>query len=296
MSNFWHLWVVILTTITVVGVTWLLFANRKISAQQFDKDKPPTTGHNYDGIEEYDNPLPHWWFSLFVGTIIFLIIYLVLFTGMGNFEGTLGWTSLKKHEKEVTAAEQTFKQSFNEFSALSIEELAQHPAANKMGQRLFANNCAVCHGSTAQGAQGFPDLTDSDWLYGNSPEQIKLSIEQGRNGNMPPWEAVLKEQQIAEIAELLTAKDWQSLNETQQAGMKTYGIYCLACHGPTGDGNPMLGAPKLNDDVWLYGDSAEAIKHSIAKGRKGVMPAHKDLLSAEKITLLTAYVYSLSNQ
>lgn len=294
MSAFWNLWVIVLTVITFVGTTWILFANRKIK-REGDSDEIPTTGHNYDGIEEYDNPLPSWWFTMFVVTLVFSVVYLVLYPGMGNFKGVLGWTSVGSFEKDVAAAKVRFQENYSQFENLSIEDLSKNSAAMKMGKRLFSNNCAVCHGSTAEGSAGFPNLTDSAWLFGGNPDQILHSIKEGRKGAMPPWEAALSETQVTELTAYVRNMGSESLSETEQNGQKTYTMFCLACHGPTGDGNPMLGAPNLKDDVWLYGSSEEAIKESILKGRQGVMPAHKDLISEEKIKLLTAYVYSLSN-
>lgn len=287
MSSFWHWWVIILTTITIVLVTWVLLANRK------KVGKEPTTGHVYDGIEEYDNPLPQWWLLLFIGTIVFSVGYLIAYPGMGNFKGVLGWSQQGRYEAEVAAADSKYGALYAQFANTPVAELAADPKAMKMAQRIFANNCAQCHGADAAGAFGFPNLTDNDWLYGGDVVQIKHSISAGRTAAMPPWGAILDTDSLnAVVAYVAGLKDHRAA--TNHAGKQAYDTYCVACHGASGEGNIYLGAPRLNDNIWLYGGSAAQIKLSIRKGRNGKMPAHADVLSADKIHLLSAYVYSLS--
>ena len=138
MTSFWSMWVIVLTTITLVGLTWILFANRKGEQKTGDQ----TTGHEYDGIEEYDNPLPAWWFYMFVITIVWGVGYLVIYPGMGNFSGLLNWTQLSQHEREVSAADEKFRAMRDRYLALPVEEIAGDPAVRKMGMRMFGNNCA----------------------------------------------------------------------------------------------------------------------------------------------------------
>lgn len=286
MSDFWSGWIIILTSLNLVLITWLLFANRQ-NTNQGEK-----TGHVYDGLEEYDNPLPAWWFNMFVITLVFGVIYLALYPGMGKWEGFLGWTSKGQWEREVAKVEGQFNKAYEQFAGLSVEELSETPKAKKMGQRLFSNNCAVCHGSDGRGAFGFPNLTDNDWLYGGSPDAIKASITQGRAGVMTPWGSILDDNAVNDVVQHV-----QSLSgngESSENGSKVFTTYCAACHMPDGTGNQVLGAPNLTDDIWLYGGDAGQIKHTVVKGRNGLMPAHKELLNEEKIHLLTAYVYGLS--
>lgn len=291
MSGFWSLWIIVLTIATIIGVTWLLFANRKSTNTREDG----TTGHVYDGIEEYDNPLPAWWFYLFVITILFGIGYLIVFPGLGNFKGVLGWTQEQQWQDRVEAAEKKYGEVFAQYRSLSVEAVADDPRAMKMGQRLFANNCAQCHGSDAMGSYGFPNLTDEEWLYGGSPEQIRNSIVGGRNGAMPAWSAAMSDEDVANVSSYVISLAGREADpESVAAGQQKFQMFCVACHGADGKGNVAFGAPDLTNNIWLYGGSPGLIQRTIRNGRNGKMPAHKDILSEDKVHLLTAYVFSLS--
>jgi len=294
MSSFWSAWIIVLTVISFILIVWLLFSNRKITVDENRK----TTGHVYDGIEEYDNPLPAWWIKMFVISIIFGVGYLIAYPGLGNFPGLLNWTSVGQWEEEVERADQANAELYQSFMQQDAVALADDDKAMRIGKRLFANNCAVCHGVNAEGSYGFPNLTDNDWLYGGKPDQIRQSITHGRNGMMPAWESMLGDEGLAAMTQhvlSLSADNAASSAEAEpSAAAQQYAQLCASCHGADGTGNPILGAPDLTDDTWLYGGDPGRIKHSIAKGRSGKMPAHKDMLSAEKIHLLTAYVYQLS--
>lgn len=293
MSSFWSWWIILLTVITIVLTTWLLFANRKSTMNREDG----TTGHVYDGIEEYDNPLPAWWFYLFVLTIVFGVGYLLAYPGMGNFKGLLNWTQIGQWESRVAAADKKYGALFAEYRSMPVEEVATDKKAMKMGQRLFSNNCAQCHGSDAMGSYGFPNLTDTDWLYGGAPEQIRASIIHGRNGAMPGWLGALGEDGVVSVSHYVLSLSGREVDaDLAEQGKAKYQMMCVACHGVEGKGNYAFGAPNLTDKIWLYGGSTGLVQRSIRNGRSGHMPAHKDLLSDDKIHLLTAYVYSLSNQ
>lgn len=291
MSDFWSYWIIVLTVVSFVLLTWILLANRK--GEKRDGGEPGTTGHAADGIEELDNPLPAWWFNLFVLTLVFGVVYLLLMPGLGNFKGLLGWTSHKQWQEEVAAAERHHAAQFDNFLELEAAQLAADNDAMKMARRMFANNCSVCHGSDARGAFGFPDLTDNDWLYGGQPAQIRQSIAAGRKGAMPAWGKVLNERQLQVVADYVDSLRSQAVPDEE--GAQVYGAYCAACHGADGSGNPVLGAPRLDDDIWLYGGSRGQVIQSVRNGRNGVMPAHAEQLSEAKIHLLTAYVLSLSD-
>lgn len=298
MSAFWSAWVTVITLAVILGCTWLLLATRKSQPHQDTTEE--TLGHEFDGIEEYDNPLPKWWFQMFIGTVIFGLAYLALYPGLGTFQGLLGWSSTGQWEEEMQHAEETYKPVFAKYAALPVEELvanSENENGLKMGQRMFANNCSLCHGTAATGAYGFPNLTDADWLYGGDANTIKASISNGRSGSMPPWGAVLGEEGVRDVTSYVLSLSGAEVDgEAAARGQTQFQALCTACHGADAKGLPILGAPNLTDDVWLYGGSFEKVAHTIRNGRNGVMPAHKDLLSDEKIHLITAYVYSLSNK
>lgn len=296
MSTFWSIWIIVITLITIAGCTWLLFANRKVEVRDDLKEgEAPKTGHVYDGIEEYDNPLPGWWFKMFVGTVIFGIGYLILYPGLGSYAGVLGWTQVGQWQEEVAEAEAKYAPVYAQYADMPVEELIANPDAMKMSRRLFNNNCSVCHGSDGRGSYGFPNLADSDWLYGGSADNIKTSITQGRKGMMPAWGAVIGEEGVDQVAEYVFKLSGREHDEAKaNSGAQTYATYCAACHGAEGKGVAAMGAPNLTDGVWLYGGSPSLVRHSIRNGRNGNMPAQADKLKAEKIHLLTAYVYNLS--
>lgn len=290
MTSFWSGWVIVLTVITLVLVTWLLFANRKKNA--IDEK---TTGHVYDGIEEWDNPLPGWWFAMFVITIVWGVAYLVAYPGMGNFPGVLGWTSQEQHEQEVAVADEKFRAMRDKYLAMPIEDIYEDPKVKKMGMRIYGNNCSQCHGLDAAGALGFPNLADDDWLYGGSADAIKHTLVNGRQAIMPPWETILGDDGIAETtAYVLSLNSREADPEMVEAGEKHYQTYCAACHGPEAKGNALLGAPNLSNGIWLYGGSEEQIAHSLRIGRNGQMPAFSNTLSEDKIHLVAAYIYGLN--
>jgi len=293
MTDFWSLWIIVLTVVTFALMIWLLFSNR---TREQEPDKQ-TTGHVYDGIEEYDNPLPAWWFYLFVITIVWGIGYLIAYPGLGNFPGLLKWTQLKQYEQRVAEAEEKYGAIREQYLARPIEDIAGEPQVRKMGMRMFGNNCAQCHGADARGSYGFPNLADTHWLWGSTAEAIKTSIAEGRQAAMPAWGDAIGSDGVAHVTAYLLILNGRNADpDLAEAGKKVYQSYCVACHGADAGGNQALGAPNLKNDNWLYGGSPEQISHSIRAGRNGVMPAHKDLLSDAKIHIITAYVYGLSSQ
>ena len=293
MASFWSYWIIILTSITLVGLTWILFANRKREVQPEDK----TTGHVADGIEEFDNPLPAWWFYMFVITIVWGVGYLIVYPGMGNFAGVIGWTQVGQYDKEVAAADEKYRDMRDRYLALPVEEIAGDPAVRKMGMRMFANNCAQCHGADAKGRYGFPNLTDDDWIFGGDPATIKATLENGRQAVMPAWGSIIGDKGVTDVTRYVLSLNGRDVEEAQiAAGETVYQTYCVACHGAEGLGNPALGAPNLTNGVWLYGGSEEQLAHTIRAGRNGMMPAFKDTLSEDKIHIISAYVYGLNQQ
>lgn len=295
MSTFWSLWIIVLTLTCLALVFWVLMANRKVAVDDEDDPENRTTGHIYDGIEEYDNPLPRWWFQLFLITMVFGIVWLVLYPGLGNFKGILGWTSTGELARDQEKALVTYEKSYGVFSKMSADELAENPKAMKMATRLFANNCSVCHGADAGGNFGFPNLTDNDWLYGGSPEQIETTLVNGRQGAMPAWSNVLGDQKIGLLTEYVLQISGQEHDAAMaEQGATLFSQNCAVCHGADAKGQYSTGAPNLTDDIWLYAGTRDGIKQSLRNGRANQMPAQKDLLREDKIHLLAAYVYSLS--
>ena len=317
MSSFWSAWIILLTLPVLVGCALLLKWNLK---NYVGVPEDQDTGHEIDGITEINNPLPRWWTYMFVVVLVWSVYYLAAYPGLGNWQGFLGWTSSNQGiksleesrlavekskaeglnvqlDREVMHADEVYGPVFQQFAKRDVLDLAYDDEAIKIGQRLFLQNCALCHGSDARGQQGFPNLTDNDWLYGGTPEQIKKSIVEGRRGLMPAWEATLGEQGVSEVIHYVLSKNNTERSyreELVEAGETKYNQFCAACHGQDLNGSVALGAPNLADTVWLHGGSISMIKNTVANGVQANMPAHKDILGEEKIHLVTAYVYSLS--
>lgn len=295
MSPNWSWYIIILTAANIVACFWLIRWNSKRHAGEAAEGD--TTGHTWDGdLQEYNNPLPRWWLWLFYLTILFGIIYLIIFPGMGNYKGTAKWSEVGQYKAEMQAADKQYGPIFAAYAKTPIPELAKNSKAMATGQRLFLTYCAVCHGSDAGGAPGFPNLTDNDWLYGGEPATIQTTILDGRNGVMPPWGAVLTGNQPDEVVAYVLSLSGREADATKvAAGKKVFQTYCVACHGADGKGNHAMGSANLTDKIWLYGGSPGTIKETIMKGRNGKMPAHREFLGEEKVHLLAAYVYSLSH-
>lgn len=321
MSSFWSIWVWVLSIGTLVGCFLLLRWCQKNFA---GVEEGAPTGHVYDGIEELNNPLPKWWSTFFLFTIIWAFGYISLY-GLGGWSGLLGWKSsnqgilnlaeskaktlenlhkdsgvLVQYDREVVAADAKYGPIFDAYAARSIEDLATDSEALKVGQRLFIQNCSQCHGSDARGTTGFPNLTDKDWLYGGTPEAIKETIMNGRKASgMMAWEGALGGPQgVKDVAAYVISLSGRSVDpELAKAGKGKFAI-CAGCHGPNGQGSLAMGlpmgAPNLSDNIWLYGGSKRAIEESIRYGRAGVMPPWKEILGEEKVHLVSAFVYSLS--
>jgi cytochrome c oxidase cbb3-type subunit III len=289
-SDFWHFYIAAISLASIIACAVFL------KMQSVTTKPKDTTGHTWDeDLTEYDNPLPRWWAWLFYLTIAFSVGYLVLYPGLGSYQGTLGWTQIGQLEEENKAASAEFGPLYDRFAKLQVEDLAKRPEAIAVGQKLFLNHCAQCHASDAGGSRGFPNLTDKKWLWGGTPEAIKTSITEGRRGVMPPFGPSLGEQGVKDVAHYVLSLSGSANDSIRKArGEPLFKSSCVACHGPEGKGNPALGAPNLTDGIWLHGSGEQAIIEQVTKGRQNQMPAHKDILSPAKIHLLTAYVYSLS--
>lgn len=277
---------------TIAAVALLLWMRKRRGESSSTED---TTGHVWDGdLREYNNPLPRWWLWLFVLTVIFAVAYVILYPGLGNSRGTLGWSQKQQWEAMQAEQERRAATVLAVYRDRSSAELAHDPQALAIGRNLFANNCAACHGSDGRGARGFPNLTDGDWLWGGSPEAIETTITQGRMGVMAPWGEVLGAKGVADAAAFVLSLSGRKADQGDAiAGQTHFMTYCVACHGPEGKGNQDVGAPNLTDTVWLHGGTPDRIRETIEKGRQNVMPAHGDRLGAMRVKLLSAYVQNL---
>jgi cytochrome c oxidase cbb3-type subunit 3 len=318
MSIFWTIWITVITLIVIIGSAVLLRATTKNNTGVEEGEPMP---HTFDGIQEMNNPLPKWWVGLFWFSIVIGLIYSVAFPNYtANWNGLLDWTSSEQglksleeskelaksshsqYQREMNSADEKYGVVFKQLAYTEngeykdITDIAQDPEAIKVGQRLFLHNCSQCHGSDARGSTGFPNLTDNDWLYGGEPATIKQTLMKGRKGQMPAWKDILGEQGVKEVTSYVLQLSGRRVNAVEaQKGEKLFAS-CVACHGSDGKGIHAMGAPNLTDTNWLYGGSRKAVEDTINNGRNGVMPAWEKILSEDKIHIISAYVYSLSNQ
>ena len=287
MSNLWSWFVIIGTLGSLIAFLVLLFVNRKTSDEE-------TTGHEWDGIQELDTPLPFWWVGLFIFSMVYAVGYLVWYPGLGNVEGTAGWTSANQWQADAAAHEQRFSPLYAKMAAMSPTELAEDRLATQVGRRLFINHCSTCHGVTGRGTTGFPNLQDNEWLWGAGFDNVKFAITNGRTAIMPAWGTVLGEEGVSDVTQYLLALSGREHGKSAAArGSEQYAVMCAMCHGADGTGDPVLGASNLTDNVWLYGGTAKDIAHSLSHGRNGTMPGFSDVLDQQKIHILAGYVNGL---
>jgi len=293
VSSGWSLFVAIMTVVSLLACLALLIVASRRKVMATDN----TTGHVWDGdLRELNNPLPRWWMILFILTVLFAGVYLALYPGLGSYNGTLGWTENEQYQREMQKAQAELAPLYSGFAGMTIPALAADPKAHAIGERLFVNNCAACHGSDARGSLGFPNLTDGDWLWGGAPENIVETITNGRVGNMPSMAAAVgTSEDVRNVANyVLSLSGSPHSNVAAQLGKSKF-VVCAACHGPDGKGNTALGAPNLTDKVWLHGWGEATVVRAINEGWHNVMPAQASRLNAEQIKVLAAYVWSLSN-
>ncbi len=356
MTFFWSSWITILSVACWVGILALLLFVLKYKPEV---EEDGTTGHSYDGIQEYDKPLPKWWLVIFFGTIVWGAAYWIFFPAVqpGSWNGvatvevdgeTVPWSSANELASELEANDKVFTDNFeqsilaradaadatailNELNELqttlrrseeppadlqtqidekvaalspAVEKLAQDPNALKVGSRLFLQNCSVCHGSNAKGAVGYPNLTDNEWLYGGGADHILTTLHKGRVGGMPAWRDQIGEDGVRAASEYVLSLSPKNGSESNgpldqtlvKQGEAIFSQNCALCHGPDGKGMISAGAPNLTDDIWLYGGDRETVRDTLRYGRAGVMPEWETKLGNERIMLLAAYVYSLSDR
>ena len=294
-NNFWSIYVAAITLVSILACLLLLWFSGRAKAMT---DNDNTTGHVWDGdLREMNNPLPRWWVWLFVITIVFSLVYLVLYPGLGSYAGTLGWTSTGEHTAEMEKGEKEVAPLYAKFTGMTPQEVSRDAQAMAIGERLFMNNCSQCHGSDARGSKGFPNLTDSDWLYGGAPEKILESLTMGRVGNMPALGAAVgTPDDVMNVAQYVLSLSGGPHDSLRASLGKSKFAVCAACHGINGKGNPALGAPNLTDDVWLHGYGENAIIAIVNNGKVNQMPAQTDKLSAAQLHVLSGYVWGLSNK
>ena len=294
-SGFWGLFISAITVLGIVFCLWLLFTQRRYLGKEVENSED--TGHVWDGdMTELNNPVPRWWTVFYILLCVFGVGYLVLYPGLGTFQGVLNYSTAESVKQSQEALSEQIRPVYARFEAMPIPEVAKDPQAREIGQRLFLNACAQCHGSDAKGSPSFPNLTDKDWLYGGSPEQIVQSITKGRHGIMPPMAAQVSASEAAAIAQYVRSLSGLAADPLQVVpGKRGFETYCLACHGIDGKGNQALGAPNLTDDVWLYSSSSAAIVGAILNGHNNRMPAQEGVLTPEQIRMLAAYVWGFSN-
>jgi len=254
-------------------------------------------GQAFDGIEELNNPLPRWWLGIFVGAVVFAAAYLAAYPGLGGAAGLLGWSSRGQYDAEMREVEAKYGPVYDRYAAMAIPDLMAEEPALHIGARIFANNCARCHGADARGGVGFPNLTDDDWLFGGDPDVIEMTIAGGRIGMMPAFApAIGGEEAIPAVVAYVRSLGGHGGDPALiEQGKTKFQSVCFACHGADGKGNKVMGAPNLTDDIWLFGGTPDDIAFGLRNGRNSQMPAWADLLDKRKVHLVAAFVYSLSH-
>ena len=272
-SNFWSVFIAGVTIVSILACLALLWISGKTKAMT---DSDNTTGHVWDqDLREMNNPLPRWWVGLFIITCVFSLIYLYLYPGLGTYQGSLKWTQTGQFEREVERGNEQVAPIYAAFAGKTTEQLAKDPQAMAIGDRLFMNNCAQCHGSDARGSTGYPNLTDGDWLWGGTPERIHETIAKGRTGVMTPMAAAVgSAEDVRNLSNYVVSLSGGPHDSVRASLGKSKFVVCAACHGADGKGNQALGAPNLTDNIWLHGPGVEShVTNMINNGKTGVMPA-----------------------
>ncbi|MBX3653956.1 MAG: cytochrome-c oxidase, cbb3-type subunit III [Ramlibacter sp.] len=294
-NSFWSVYV---AAVTLGGILACLLLLWLTSRKKVPATSDNTTGHVWDeDLREMNNPLPRWWMWLFVLTIVFGLLYLVAYPGLGSYQGQLRWSSAAEHAHEVDKANQALAPLYARFTGMKPEDVAADAQAMAIGERLFLNNCAQCHGSDARGSKGFPNLTDGDWLHGGTPDKIIETITKGRTGQMPPMAAAVgSPDDVKNVANYVLSLSGSPHDSLRAAlGKSKFGV-CAACHGVDGKGNQAVGAPNLTDGIWLHGWGENAIVDMINNGKLNQMPAQAEKLTEAQIHVLASYVWGLSNR
>jgi cytochrome c oxidase cbb3-type subunit 3 len=283
-TGFWSGWIIVLTCVSLATLTWVVFSVYFASAANEHPDVEPVWDND---LREGSNAPPLWWFWMLLAALVFSLVYLMLYPGLGSYKGLLNWS----HGKRIVESYETYDTSFQDIraniAAKSLAEVQNDLDLMQVSERIFKRECSACHGPDARGqASLFPNLMDIDWQWGSSAEQIEQSIRGGRVANMLAWQSILGDDSVNQVAEYVA--DMGDSAAADHPGQAVYQTNCVACHGVDGAGNPLLGAPNLADNIWLYGGDIETIKASVAAGRGGVMPAFEKRLDDMQIKLLVA--------
>ena len=294
INNGWSIYIAAVVILGLAACLGLLIiaSRRKVMASD------NTTGHVWDeDLRELNNPLPRWWMGLFVITVVFAVLYLALYPGLGSFGGQLGWTSIGQLEAEQAKAQAAMAPLYAKFTSQTPEALAKDAQAMAIGERLYINNCAQCHGSDAKGSKGFPNLTlpVASRLATDSFDAVKATITNGRQGMMPPMAAAVgSAEDVKNVAHYVLSLSGSAHDSIRaQLGKSKFGA-CAACHGADGKGMQAMGAPNLTDKVWLHGWGEEAIVAMVNNGKTNVMPPQASRMTADQIHVLAAYVWNLA--
>jgi cytochrome c oxidase cbb3-type subunit 3 len=285
-NDFWSGWIILLTSLSFLGLVWVVFSI--YFAPQDEVHEGEETVWDGDIREGNDSP-PLWWFWLLLSAMVFSVVYLMLYPGLGSFSGAFRWSMGQEFQENKRDFDTQFASINEEIITSSIAALQDRPDVMKTAGNLFNENCAACHGYEAQGqASLFPSLRDDEWQWGNSPEQIEASIRHGRKAMMMGWQAILKDDGVENVSDYVLRLG--TSEAAGHAGQAQYNQFCMVCHGAEGEGNPLLGAPNLKNNIWLYGGSKAAVKESIAQGRHGEMPAYNSRLDDVQVKMLVAWL------
>jgi cytochrome c oxidase cbb3-type subunit 3 len=281
-TGFWAGWIVLLTLVSLAFLCWFVFSIYFSKSDIQHKDLVWDSN-----LREGSSPAPMWWFWLILSSLVFSLIYLMLYPGLGSNRGLLNWDSGLQIARDNEAYLAEFGELRRSIVDADLATIQQNPKAMASAQGVYDRNCAVCHGYEAQGQVDlFPNLVDDDWQWGDSPAQIEQTIRAGRSAAMVPWAAALGQQGVADVSSYVMALSDGA--PADHPGKTQYDQLCSVCHGPVGEGNSALGASDLTDAIWLYGGSVAAVTESIANGRSGVMPAFGERLDDTQIKLLIA--------
>ena len=283
-TDFWAGWIAVITLVSLGALAWFVYSIYFSPADDHDDSEGPIWDEN---LREGSNPAPLWWFWLILVSMVFSVVYLMLYPGLGSYKGALKWTQGGQVEESLARYAAEFGGVRALIAEARLDTLQNDADIMRSAQRVFDRNCAVCHGYDAKGqAAYFPNLVDDEWQWGGSPAQIEQSIRSGRNAIMVGWSQVLGDDGVENVAAYLGTLGTATADG--HIGQQQYNQFCIACHGADGSGNPVLGAPSLADDVWLYGNDEVALRESIAVGRMGEMPAFAARLDDTQIKLLLA--------
>jgi cytochrome c oxidase cbb3-type subunit 3 len=283
-SGFWSGWITVITLVSLAAVAWLAWS---LYFSPDNEEEPEVESVWDNDLKEGNNAPPMWWFWMLFAAMIFSLVYLMLYPGLGSYPGILNWSQGSRLSESFDNFETSFSASRAEVVQLSLAEIQNDLNLMDTAERIFSRECAACHGPEGRGqASLFPNLHDIDWQWGGSPEQIEQSIRNGRRAQMIAWEAALGEEAIQQIAEYVLVLGQEGAEA--HAGKAAYEQNCAACHGVDGGGNILLGAPRLSDDIWLYGGDLATIKETLTAGRFGVMPAFNERLDEFQLKLLVA--------